>query len=84
MSKSKRSFVYRWLRSAVVGVCLALLPMTVYAEARQINWWHAMGGVLGERVADIAKGYNATQDKCEVLATVGRGICLVSCLFECC
>lgn len=25
------------------------------ATERTIHWWHAMGGVLGERVGDIAK-----------------------------
>ncbi len=66
---TRKPFVHRWLRSAVIGVCLGLLPMMVHAEARQIHWWHAMGGVLGERVGDIAKGFNATQDQCEVVAT---------------
>ncbi len=28
-----------------------------------IQWWHAMGGRLGEKVNDLAEGFNATQDE---------------------
>lgn len=28
-----------------------------------IQWWHAMGGRLGEKVNDIAEGFNASQDR---------------------
>ncbi len=31
--------------------------------ATEIQWWHAMGGVLGNRVNDITAGFNASQDK---------------------
>jgi len=31
--------------------------------ATEIQWWHAMGGVLGERVNDICAGFNASQAK---------------------
>ena len=31
--------------------------------ATEIQWWHAMGGVLGNRVNDITSGFNASQDK---------------------
>ncbi|MFO7782793.1 MAG: sn-glycerol-3-phosphate ABC transporter substrate-binding protein UgpB [Spirochaetia bacterium] len=27
-----------------------------------IQWWHAMGGRLGEKVNDLAEGFNASQD----------------------
>ena len=35
----------------------------------EIHWWHAMGGALGERVADIAAGFNATQSDYKVVPT---------------
>ncbi|MCG8360528.1 MAG: extracellular solute-binding protein, partial [Kiloniellales bacterium] len=35
----------------------------------EIHWWHAMGGALGERVADIAAGFNAKQSDYKVVPT---------------
>jgi sn-glycerol 3-phosphate transport system substrate-binding protein len=35
----------------------------------EIHWWHAMGGALGERVGDIAKGFNESQSDYTVVAT---------------
>ncbi|MEQ9815541.1 MAG: sn-glycerol-3-phosphate ABC transporter substrate-binding protein UgpB [Azospirillaceae bacterium] len=50
------------------------LAITVAAPAMaqdrvQIDWWHAMGGALGEKVDEIAAGFNASQDQYEVLPT---------------
>ncbi|NIA68105.1 sn-glycerol-3-phosphate ABC transporter substrate-binding protein UgpB [Pelagibius litoralis] len=36
------------------------LPSAALA-ATEINWWHAMGGKLGEKVNEIAEGFNASQ-----------------------
>ena len=33
----------------------------------EIQWWHAMGGALGEKVDEIAAGFNATQSDYEVV-----------------
>ena len=33
----------------------------------EIQWWHAMGGALGEKVDEIAAGYNATQSDYKVV-----------------
>jgi sn-glycerol 3-phosphate transport system substrate-binding protein len=30
---------------------------------KEINWWHSMGGALGERVNEIAAGFNASQSE---------------------
>jgi len=48
-----------------------LIPMfsTTAFAATEIQWWHAMGGALGERVGDIAGAYNASQDQCTVVPT---------------
>lgn len=35
----------------------------------ELHWWHAMGGALGERVNEIAEGFNKGQDKYKVVAT---------------
>ena len=34
-----------------------------------INFWHAHGGELGEKVSSIAAGFNKSQDKYEVVAS---------------
>ncbi|MEO3427697.1 sn-glycerol-3-phosphate ABC transporter substrate-binding protein UgpB [Pelagibius sp. CAU 1746] len=36
------------------------LPQAALA-ATEIEWWHAMGGKLGEKVNEIAEGFNASQ-----------------------
>ena len=36
------------------------LPQAALA-ATEIEWWHAMGGELGEKVNEIAEGFNASQ-----------------------
>ncbi len=38
-----------------------------YAQT-EIEWWHAMGGALGEKVEEIAAGFNATQSDFVVTA----------------
>ncbi len=38
------------------------------AAQTQIQWWHAMGGALGQKVDEIAAGYNEVQDQCRVEA----------------
>ena len=35
----------------------------------EIQWWHAMGGALGEWVNDLAKGFNASQKDYKVVPT---------------
>jgi len=35
--------------------------------ATEIQWWHAMGGVNGERVNKIANDFNATQSDFKVV-----------------
>ena len=42
---------------------------TTAGAQTEIHWWHAMGGALGERVADIAAGFNATQSDYKVIPT---------------
>jgi sn-glycerol 3-phosphate transport system substrate-binding protein len=42
------------------------------AQPVQIQWWHAMGGALGERVDELVKNFNASQQKYVVVA-VNKG-----------
>ena len=58
----------RLLLSAATG--LALLAASGSADAQtQIQWWHAMGGELGEKVKEIAENFNASQDQYQVVPT---------------
>ena len=60
----------RHLRMAFVGTALVAMTATSSAlAATEIQWWHAMGGALGERVADIAKGFNESQSEYVVVPT---------------
>ena len=58
-------------RSVTMGL-LAAAALAAPALAQQkveVQFWHAMGGVLGERVEEIVKRFNASQDKYTVVAT---------------
>ena len=35
--------------------------------ATEVQWWHAMGGKLGEKVVEIADGFNASQSDYKVM-----------------
>jgi len=48
---------------------LVLYPMTALAGPATINWWHAHGGRLGEKVAAIAEDFNKFQTDYKVVAT---------------
>jgi sn-glycerol 3-phosphate transport system substrate-binding protein len=60
-------------RGALVSVSLlgaSLLAATpAQAQRVEVQWWHAMGGVLGERLEELAKGFNDSQTKYTVIAT---------------
>lgn len=44
-------------------VCVLVLGVAVTSAQAvvEVQWWHAMGGALGERVDDICAGFNAGQ-----------------------
>ncbi len=46
---------------AVAGVSAAVFLTAPAAAQTEIQWWHAMGGELGQKVDAIAAGFNATQ-----------------------
>ncbi len=46
-----------------------LFPFTAMAEPVTIDWWHAHGGRLGEKVNAIAEDYNNSQSDYKVVAT---------------
>ncbi len=47
---------------AALALALAIGGFAGPAAAKtEIQWWHAMGGALGETVNDIAAGFNRSQ-----------------------
>lgn len=50
-----------------LATALTLLFSTNLMAETEIQWWHAMGGVNGERVEKIAKDFNATQKEFKVV-----------------
>ncbi len=54
---------------AALAVAFAIGGFAGPAAAKiEIQWWHAMGGALGEIVNDIAAGFNQSQSEYEVKA----------------
>jgi sn-glycerol 3-phosphate transport system substrate-binding protein len=53
-------------------LALALAAAALFAPAAQaqteIQWWHSMGGALGERLNDLAGKFNASQKDYKVVA----------------
>jgi sn-glycerol 3-phosphate transport system substrate-binding protein len=54
----------------IVGVAAVALAAGLGASAAkaatEIQWWHAMGGALGEKVEEIARAFNEQQDDYQV------------------
>ena len=62
------------LRSATVAAAAALLAWGLPAHAQaqtatEIQWWHSMGGALGEWVNDLANEFNASQKDYKIVPT---------------
>ena len=52
---------------ALIAIAVVAVPSTAVAKT-EIQWWHAMTAVLGERVNEIAARFNASQSEYEVKA----------------
>ena len=52
--------------AALAAVVTGAVSMSAFA-ATEVQWWHAMGGVNGERVNKIAEDFNATQSEYKVV-----------------
>ncbi|MFA0438675.1 sn-glycerol-3-phosphate ABC transporter substrate-binding protein [Vibrio sp. 10N.286.49.C2] len=48
-----------------LAITTALLSTQVHAKT-EVEWWHAMGGALGQKVNEIAADFNATQSEYEI------------------
>ena len=52
------------------AAALALAAFALPAQAQtEVQWWHSMGGALGEWVNDLAKEFNASQKDYKVTPT---------------
>jgi sn-glycerol 3-phosphate transport system substrate-binding protein len=54
--------------AALAPIVAALIALPAHAQT-EIQWWHAMGGALGEWVNDLAKGFNESQKDYKVTPT---------------
>ena len=48
---------------------IAALATSSFADAVKVDWWHAMGGLNGERVNKISADFNASQSAYEIVPT---------------
>jgi sn-glycerol 3-phosphate transport system substrate-binding protein len=56
------------LKLTLTALTLGLSSLTAQAQT-EIQWWHSMGGALGEWVNDHAKDFNASQTQYKVVPT---------------
>ncbi|MEO3432460.1 sn-glycerol-3-phosphate ABC transporter substrate-binding protein UgpB [Inquilinus sp. CAU 1745] len=57
------------IRFTLAASAIALLAAGPASAQTEIQWWHAMGGALGEWVDDLAQGFNESQDEYVVVPT---------------
>jgi len=65
---TKKNNINRKITSigVVTAVLLASISTSAFAQA-EISWWHAMGGVNGERINKMAEDFNATQSEYKIM-----------------
>lgn len=56
----------RLLKASLLAGCAILASAVAHAETK-IEFWHAMGGVLNDRVDELAKQFNDSQDQYSVV-----------------
>ncbi|UXH77539.1 sn-glycerol-3-phosphate ABC transporter substrate-binding protein UgpB [Roseateles amylovorans] len=56
------------LLAASLAALLAASPTAALAQT-EIQWWHSMGGALGDWVNDLAKDFNASQTDYKIVPT---------------
>jgi sn-glycerol 3-phosphate transport system substrate-binding protein len=57
----------RSVRHAFAGVVASTFFAVPAMAQQEIQWWHAMGGELGQKVDAIAAGFNATQKDVKIV-----------------
>ena len=56
------------LKLTLSALTLGLASLSAQAQT-EIQWWHSMGGALGEWVNDLAKDFNASQKDYKIVPT---------------
>ncbi|MFZ4743603.1 MAG: sn-glycerol-3-phosphate ABC transporter substrate-binding protein, partial [Limnohabitans sp.] len=56
----------------LAALAIATSSLTAHAQT-EIQWWHSMGGALGEWVNDLAKDFNASQKDYKIVPTFKGG-----------
>ncbi|MBA3593155.1 MAG: sn-glycerol-3-phosphate ABC transporter substrate-binding protein UgpB [Polaromonas sp.] len=56
------------LTAIALAACALVAPVASHAQT-EVQWWHSMGGALGEWVNDLAKDFNASQKDYKVVPT---------------
>lgn len=56
------------LRLSAIALAASCLSAPAFAQT-EIQWWHSMGGALGEWVNDLAKDFNTSQKDYKVVPT---------------
>ena len=54
------------LKTLLAATALGALSLTGAQAATEVNFWHAMGGQLGETTDKFATDFNARQDACQI------------------
>src|SRR5215813_15341238 len=54
---------------SALALAAALFGASQAQAQVEIQWWHAMGGALGEWVNDLAKDFNASQKDYKIVPT---------------
>jgi sn-glycerol 3-phosphate transport system substrate-binding protein len=55
--------------AAASVLMLSLIGTSASAQPIEVQWWHAMTGVLGERIDELVKQFNDSNQKYKVVAT---------------
>ena len=63
---------FRRLPVAATAALVTALALPAQAQT-EIQWWHSMGGALGEWVNDLAKEFNASQTQYKIVPTFKGG-----------
>ena len=56
------------IKNSVLALALTFGTSAAHAQT-EIQWWHSMGGALGEWVNDLAKDFNASQKDYKIVPT---------------
>jgi sn-glycerol 3-phosphate transport system substrate-binding protein len=61
--------MHKKIKPLAGALALAALMSTPAHAQTEIQWWHSMGGALGEWVNDLAKDFNASQTQYKIVPT---------------